>query len=511
MDETKNQLVDPMIFWKKEEFQPVDTWEPAEKDKIFKTARGSISFDVSSYFGFTNPNSELDTFVMTEKRSYNNPNTREHTTHYLNYFEKFYDRNHELLIIYSRIKYLIDIAPEYNRDAFFNDMYHYIMNGPIFYKIFFMNRDNYSLNLNYRIQNNPNLQYNDKHGMIMMEISVTMNIMIPLMCHFMYVRRVENSTEFILALYDILLDTFNKRYDVDIDSKLYETAISNILRSEKRNQVIWDMQDIRGINTTIHAIQSKHNILINIMPKYRYDGNLVHLNFKSILRNTEYQITDIEYEYDYSNLSSSKRDEDLNSEFDKYESFLSRTDESLLVQNQCACDDAMNQIRIKFGPFSQEEIQFYKHRLSDGAKCTINSFQRDMVFNLFLKYFGDSNTLNSINLDDYVTLIIAAKRILESTGMVMLPYIISAKVVRLASRKNVNKKELTKIESSPLWEEIRNKYKSSKIETYILSIIACILTSEFQIIDPTGELDGQTIEVIPELVCEEVLLYINLI
>ena len=54
------------------------------------------------------------------------------------------------------------------------------------------------------------------------------------------------------------------------------------------------------------------NILINIMPKYRYDGNLVHLNFKSILRNTEYQITDIEYEYDYSNLSSSKRDEDLN-------------------------------------------------------------------------------------------------------------------------------------------------------------------------------------------------------
>ena len=149
--------------------------------------------------------------------------------------------------------------------------------------------------------------------------------------------------------------------------------------------------------------------------------------------------------------------------------------------------------------------------MSDGAKCTINSFQRDMVFNLFLKYFGDSNTLNSINLDDYVTLIIAAKRILESTGMVMLPYIISAKVIRLASRKNVNKKELIKIESSPLWEEIKNKYKSSKIETYILSMIACILTSEFQIIDPTGELDGQTIEVIPELICEEVLLYINLI
>ena len=172
----------------------------------------------------------------------------------------------------------------------------------------------------------------------------------------------------------------------------------------------------------------------------------------------------------------------------------------------------MNQIRMMYGPFDQDEIQFYKHRLSDGAKCTINSFQRDLVFNLFFKYFGDSNTLNAINFDDYVTLIIAARKILEASGMVMLPYIISAKVIRLASRKNVNKKELSKIECSPLWEEIRNKYKSDKIEKYILSIIACILTSDFQIIDyKDKDLDGQPISVVPELICEEVLLYITLI
>ena len=204
--------------------------------------------------------------------------------------------------------------------------------------------------------------------------------------------------------------------------------------------------------------------------------------------------------------------EDLNSEFDKFESFLQKTDEALLVQVQWACDDAMNQIRLMYGPFDQEEIDFYKIRLSDGNKCTVNSFQRDLIFNLFFKFFGDVMALNAINLDDYVTLIIAAKRILEASGMVLLPYIISSKVVRLASRKNINKKELTKLEMSPLWDQIRNKYRSEKIEKHILSIIAVILSSEFEIIDPEDmELNDQKISVIPELICEEVLMYISLI
>ena len=150
----------------------------------------------------------------------------------------------------------------------------------------------------------------------MMKMSVLMNCMIPLLCHFMYKRNITNSTEFLLTVYDILIHL----YDVDIYNKLYETANSNVQRTAKRNSVIWGMQDIRGINTDIHSLQSVQNILINIFPKYRYDGNLVHLNYKSILRNTGFQVLDIEYEYSFISLSSSRRDEDLNSEFDKFES-----------------------------------------------------------------------------------------------------------------------------------------------------------------------------------------------
>ncbi len=123
-----------------------------------------------------------------------------------------------------------------------------------------------------------------------------------------------------------------------------------------------------------------------------------------------------------------------------------------------------------------------------------------------------TNTINAINFEQYVKLIIAARRILETSGMVLLPYIVSAKILRRATRKNVNKKELTKLESSPLWTQIKNKYRSEKIEKHILGLIAVILSSEFEIIDPDDkDLDRQKIAVIPELICEEILMYISLI
>lgn len=512
MSKSDNQNpISPIDFFEPVPFINVDEWTAEPEDYVFRTIKGAIIADVSSFYKME-PNQDLDMFIMSPKRSYNNPEMREHIIHYLNYFEKFYDTDHELLLIYCRLKYLIDYEKAYTTEAFLYDLQRYIMSGSISFKIGLMNKDNYSLHLTYRNIKNPNLQYNDRHGQVMMKVSVIMNCMIPLMCHFMYSREIKNSTEFILAVYDILIDSYSNKYGIDIYNKLYETAISNILHTTKRNQTIWDMQDIRGINTTIHSLQSVQNILINITPKYRYDGNLVHLNYKSILKNTGFQILDIGYEYAFVSLSSSRRDEDLNSEFDKYESFLERADEALLIQNQVASDDAMQTIRMIYGPFTQEEIQFYKHRLSDGVKCTINSFQKDLIFNLFFKYFGDTNTINAINLDDYIVLLIAAKKILKASGMILLPYIVSSKVVRLATRKNVNKKELTKIESSPLWGIIKEKYKNEKIEKHILGIIATILTSEFRIIDPEdAELDGKKISVVPELISEEILMYVTLI
>lgn len=172
----------------------------------------------------------------------------------------------------------------------------------------------------------------------------------------------------------------------------------------------------------------------------------------------------------------------------------------------------MEFIEYKFGPFNEDEIDFYIKRLEDSDSEIINRFQQNLIFNLFYKYFGDPQTIYAINKREYVKLMIAAKRILLDYNMVVLPYIISSKVERIQPRKCINKKELLKIEASRYYDQIRDKYKSDKIEKYILSIIATILASEFKIIDYDDKnIDGKDIQNLPDIISEEVMMYVSLI
>ena len=123
----------------------------------------------------------------------------------------------------------------------------------------------------------------------------------------------------------------------------------------------------------------------------------------------------------------------------------------------------MKTIEKLYGPFDKGEIEFYMKSLyTESTDSIINPFQKSLVFNLFYNYFGNPTSINAINKEDYVKLLISAKRILQANNMVILPYIISSKVERLVTRNNVNKKELTKLEQSPHYKNIVEKYKNDK-------------------------------------------------
>ena len=64
------------------------------------------------------------------------------------------------------------------------------------------------------------------------------------------------------------------------------------------------------------------------MPKYTFSQNMVSLNYTSIQKSNKYQVTDIQYEFSYVPLSSSKREgEDNTSDFDRFEATTSKADE----------------------------------------------------------------------------------------------------------------------------------------------------------------------------------------
>ena len=510
-------------------FTPVDEWDTEEnpipeQDRIFKNIRGEIILPISEYFckDGDEEKKSLDYFVMTKKRSYNSDEIRAHICRYLNYFEKYYDNDKELLMIMYKIKISTDYFNGYSQESFMDDINKYLIcNFNLTRKIQRFVDDNYLMSLRSNNTKTPNLQFENKHAKVLYEISMLMNMYIPLATHYMYIHGISQSAEvqrFMLKLFDMCNDKYSAERNIDIYNKIYEIAESVVNKSKNPDKLLWEKNLIRGYNTTTHTKDSVYDIILNIMPKYIFIQNVIHFNYYSNRRSLKFKVTNIAYEFPFAKLSSSKRDSDQNSEYDRYEARLNKKNEALALQNKVAAEQTVNKIEALYGPFSQEEIEHYRKKLTNDGAPVINALQKQLVNYLYGKEFGDPITLNAIkNQTDYIKLIIAGKRILKRSGMVILPYILSSRVMWVASRKIVSKKDMIRISNSSLYEQIKNKYKNPKIEQKIWEFIGTIISSKFEIIDwdeekncPT-EWDGHDVPMIVDIVTEELLFFISII
>ena len=507
---------------------PVDDWDTekypiSEADRIFKNSRGEIILPIAEFMlgGVTEENKQINYFAMNSKRSYNSDETRQHICRYLNYFIKYYDFDKELLSVIYRMKVLIDYNKSYSKANFMADINRYIINNTKLNRMIkrFVD-DNYTMNLSSNNNKTPNLQFENKHAKILLEISLMMNMYIPLATHYMYLHFIKKSIDvqsFMLELFDMCNTHFENERNISIYDKMYETATSVVNKSKSPDAPLWAMNAIRGINTTTHTKESVTDIILQIIPKYDYRNNIINFNYFSNRQCLKFKITDIRYEYPFFKLSSSKRDADQNSEYDKFEARLNKKDEALFLQNKVAAEQAVVRIEQRYGPFSDDEIEFYRRKLTKDGRAVINPFQMKMVAYLFCKEFGDPATIKAINQIDYIKLIIASKKLLLNSGMVILPYILSSRVTRTTTRKNVNKKELIRVESSESYDRVKAKYNNPNLEQRILEIIGQIISSTFEIIDydadhkcPTS-IDGTPVPIINDIINEEVLLFVNMI
>ena len=99
----------------------VDSWYPSNEDDIIvKQTRNALILPVSKFYGLENNSMVLDNFILTPKRCYNSMEVRRHMCRYLNYFEKFYDKEHEFVMnkdinenleLMEKKKYTLKIEP----------------------------------------------------------------------------------------------------------------------------------------------------------------------------------------------------------------------------------------------------------------------------------------------------------------------------------------------------------------------------------------------------------------
>ena len=105
----------------------IDTWVPQPEDVIYQNNKGIIYAPVMSSLNIQGDYDSLNFFIMNPKKCYNSQAMRDHTCLYLNYFEKYYDPEHELLVNYAHIKYMIDYVDLYSQEDLFDDIFKYIM------------------------------------------------------------------------------------------------------------------------------------------------------------------------------------------------------------------------------------------------------------------------------------------------------------------------------------------------------------------------------------------------
>lgn len=296
---------------KGDKFVPVDKWEPEFYDQAIVNCVPGFFVAPISVFGDidVNPNEKFDYFMLTTKKCYNSAAMRHHLFQYLNYFLNFYDYEREYLSILFIMKIKIEryTNEQYPMESFFYDLDRYILHSNLYNKAAEMVEDNYCQDLNYTNIKSPSLQYTNEHAKILHHMSILMDLCIPLLTNYAYMHKIENIDDYLLLFYDKVLDA---NPNINMYSKLYDTAYTNVLANQKNNQGIWIKQDIRSIDVTTHSADSVHNIILNIMPKYTFDKNIVSFNYASIRKNTSFKVTDISFEFSYISISSSKRDAD---------------------------------------------------------------------------------------------------------------------------------------------------------------------------------------------------------
>ena len=236
------------------------------------------------------------------------------------------------------------------------------------------------------------------------------------------------------------------------------------------------------------------------------------LNFTSVNKNTSCQILDIGYEYGFVSLSSSKRDgEDNLSETDRREAALLKQNEALALQASVSAEETMKVIDSLFGPFDDKEIEYHRNKLKNDVGSYQNPFQKQLIHDLFYKYFGDVEVIHHVKEPavDYIKLMLAARKILEQSKMVIMPYVISGKIEKLVPRKTINKKEEKEMVANPLYPLLVKKYGGNKkVMDQILSIFATVISSNFRIIDYRDpSLDGKRFDTNSTILMNELIIF----
>lgn len=486
------------------------------KEYISRAAKSALEIKFDEIFNIESLDSDINIFNIKPKQSYYN-NTFLYLP-YINYFIEYYDDDNELLLGYLKLKFMIDRSMnKYPKELFVDDVFTYLLSDSMIAKIKKMVDENYTLNLNLKTGTTryKAIEFNDDQGCILLQISMAIKIFIPIVTHFIAYNNINKKgkgkgTDAFLS--DVFLKIIPYFEDGNLYNKMYEFIGSKINKFKRSDKEHWDKIEIFGMDIDSETEKILSKVFVDIFFKYSFTKNIIAMNATSIRNIIEWSLR-TNFNLNLRPISDIKPNDDSLSEFDKMELTMSKFDESFVIMGGLNIKQTIKKLRKEYNikKFDKDELDFYEQNLRT------NIVQRDMIFKLFAKYFGNVRDLYSLSLKDYIKLIIIMKKIMHDMGFVILPHLLTG-VMSINAHKKISKKQKEKIQNSKEFITITEKYNSAfdiiTKDNALFKTIEVLLTSNVTLVDYTNsDKTGKSIDIAnnSNLIIYEYMKYIEMI
>lgn len=524
-------------------FRPLTKWKPRETDK-YATYDGGIfimRFE-KAFIDKDNIIQKYDRFLI-KKASYEKQLPE--ITKYINYFLRFFDTDHELIIAHLKLKYEIDCKnrfTEENVDELIALLYELLFTPTMVQKVNMMVKENYFADIEsseeskkYKVsskQYQESLEFTNKHVKLLLRISFGMKCICPILFHFIHLQKIklDKDSKLVYKFYRKLFDIFCEDENVNMYNKLFVYVKAKVQENKSHNNMIYSQRDILGNDVyTIIDLFMKKVLISENMVKFKltekkdsktgkYKENVIGF-IKTIIK---YQLTYFlkeQYSKNFTEVVSAKNADGL-SGADKMEMNMTKIDEGKIVFSEAVIEYEMKRLRANNSVLqvSEEEIDYYI------ANFHISPIQLQLIKSYWSKYFGSFRNMALINRRSmYFLIILLKKRLLLQAGydseyedgVAILPYLLTANVAdeKINTRIIRNNKFLEKVKSSHSYKTlVENKYSNlNEIkEDEIIRILSVFINTSFTYVTcEKPELTGQKIEYSEDRIADELLLFLR--
>ena len=484
--------------------------------RYFKLEGRTMRVEFSKFFGKSSVDyEEFITSCVSKKAYHKMMRLFAHTNNAILSYDK--DATAQFMYRYFCIKNSID------NEAYARDSHQQFVNAVVnlfdinimnqirkFVNKYYIPTDNVAYEQNKRIFI-PAITFLDYHIKILFVVSEMTHFVIPLCLEYLMQYRETNTNT-------LLVDTFTSLFPIaqtvdprlvpldknekkcNVYQKLYAFVETKIKDSLKSDEAMWERQAFLATNYkgTIEDIVNK--LITNIVPEYSFKYNTMHLNVSVVRKSIQDYVFRKKDPFSINcfvdvDANTSDDDNAIVSEAEQFDSYNAKHDELPIIIRHTFMDHTVNKIlQLKNVTLDPIEVEYYMTNYS------LNEFQRFIIMSAFRSYFGGTENMYGLNLENWVKLMLCAKVMFERGGkeLASIAKYITAKRERHFMSKKETRVSKAMLVSDPLYIHLTNtKYKNVKNvlkkNNFIEYRMLYLLSNEFSYNTPNQEYNGKII------------------